>query len=816
MTQLLDTALEFTRLGYSVVPTRADGSKAPAGDWEHWQAQRPTKQQITVWLNNRQYDGIGLVCGAVSGSLEMLELEGRAIAEGISVKMAEIAEASGLAELWARIVTGYSETSPSGGIHFLYRVQGPVAGNTKLARRPATEEELQQWKANEQTKADRIEDEAKQTRRLNRIDQTTPEQVPQVLVETRGEGGYVVIAPSAGRTHPSGKAWELLAGGIDTIPTLTEDDRDALHILACSVDQMPQPEPQQPTASRSSGDGPNVAGDYNQRHSWDDLLIPEGWIKLHTDRDGTTYWRRPGKGRDLSATTGRNDADNLYVFSTSTVFEQQKAYSKFAAYALLEHGGDFSAAGKKLYAAGYGKHTAAEDVFDLPTQQAVTVTTETDKQVHDHEADLANARWLVHMHGDRMRYVMAWKQWLCWDGQRWKADETGQAWRYAKAVADTLPKRSKNRPARAQTRPGLEAMLKIAETEEEVAIAPSQLDADPYLLNVTNGTVDLRTGKLRPHDPDDLLTKMGGAAYHSEAEAPEFVKFLERIQPDQSMRDFLARLLGHALLGKVVEHILAIFYGIGANGKTTLVEAVAAAFGDYADVIEPGLLIDRGDAHPTGTSDLFGLRLAITHETDEGRRLAEGTVKRLTGGDRVKARRMRENFWTFDPSHSIIMHTNHKPIVRGTDEGIWRRLRFVPFNIVIPENERDGKLPERLKLEVDGILTWILEGYQQWQNHGLAEPNQVIDATTAFRGESDMLGSFLEERCLLNDYAHVRSSELFATWIAWCKKENVEPGTQKGFTRQMLDRGYDKKRGTGGAVIWQGIGLYTDETDERS
>jgi putative DNA primase/helicase len=787
MTQLIDTAIALTQLGYSVVPTRADGTKAPAGDWKRWQKERPTEQHIRAWLGNGHYDGIGLVCGAVSGNLEMLELEGRAIAEGISARMAEIAEASGLAELWSRIVTGYSETSPSGGIHFLYRVDGPVAGNTKLARRPATPEEL---KAN-------------------------PDEKLYVLVETRGEGGYVIIAPSNGRTHPSGKPWTILAGGIDTIPTITEDDRDALHILARAVDQMPAEQPGMKSGINSppkSDDGPGVADDYNQRTSWDDLLIGEGWTKVYTAGQ-TTYWRRPGKNQGISATTGRNDGDNLYVFSTSTVFEQEKAYSKFAAYALLDYGGDLSAAGKALYKAGYGKRaTKIEDIIDLP-RAGQEQPTEAEKAERDHEADLANARWLVHMHGDRMRYVMPWKKWLIWDGTRWAVDDTGQVWRYAKQVSDTLPSKHKGRTARAQTKVGIRDMLELAATEPGIAVAPSQLDADPHLLNVANGTLDLRTGELRPHDPAELLTKICNAAYQADAAAPEFVKFLERVQPERSMRSFLARLFGHALLGKVIEHILAVFYGTGANGKSTLVESIAWVIGDYADTIEPGLLIDRGEAHPTGVADLFGLRLAITHETDEGRRLAEGTVKRLTGGDRVKARRMREDFWSFDPSHSIVMHTNHKPIVRGTDEGIWRRLRFVPFNVVIPENERDGKLPERIRLEADGILAWLVAGYKQWLSRGLAEPQQVTDATAAFRGESDMLALFLEERCLLNAYAHVRSSELFATWVEWCRKENIEAGTQTAFSRELTDRGYDKKRGTGGGVVWLGIGLLSNETD---
>jgi putative DNA primase/helicase len=312
-----------------------------------------------------------------------------------------------------------------------------------------------------------------------------------------------------------------------------------------------------------------------------------------------------------------------------------------------------------------------------------------------------------------------------------------------------------------------------------------------------------------------LLTKIAGASYDPQALAPEFVRFLVRIQPDPDMLGFLARMFGHALLGTVVEHVLAIFYGVGANGKTTLVEAVASALGDYARPVDPGLLIDRGEVHPTGTAALFGLRLAVTHEVDAGRRLAEATVKRLTGGDKITARRMREDFWDFVPSHSLVMHTNHKPIVRGTDEGIWRRLRFVPFDVVIPEHERDGKLPERLALEVDGILTWIVAGYRQWQDRGLAAPERVTTATQSVRGESDMLGLFLSERCRLDagPHANVQSSHLFAEWTSWCKRENVEAGTQTAFSGDLTNRGYEKRKDGLGHMVWTGIDLYANEAD---
>ena len=313
--------------------------------------------------------------------------------------------------------------------------------------------------------------------------------------------------------------------------------------------------------------------------------------------------------------------------------------------------------------------------------------------------ELGYARRLVQVYGDRLRYVPAWRRWLIWDGHRWAHDTTGQAARWMKAIARRLTcdalaiENDKDRQAalnvarRGESSAGISGALTLASTEDGIVVSPDDLDADPFLLNCPNGVIDLRTGQLLPHDPGLLLTKMTGAAYHPGAAGAAFARFLERVQPDPAMRAFLARLLGHALEGRVVSHLLPIFHGEGGNGKGTLINhAVLPALGDYADAADAGLLTARTfDAHPTGVADLCGLRLAVLHETDAGRHLAEGTVKRLTGGDRLKARRMREDFWSFDPSHTFVMLTNHKPIVTGTDEGIWRRLRLVPWDVVIPD-----------------------------------------------------------------------------------------------------------------------------------
>lgn len=253
--------------------------------------------------------------------------------------------------------------------------------------------------------------------------------------------------------------------------------------------------------------------------------------------------------------------------------------------------------------------------------------------------------------------------------------------------------------------------------------------------------------------------------------------------------------------------MLPIFQGEGGNGKSTLVDAVMTALGDYADAADAGLLTARSfDAHPTGVADLCGLRLAVLHETDKGRRLAEGTVKRLTGGDRLKARRMREDFWSFDPSHTFVMLTNHKPIVTGTDEGIWRRLRLVPWNVVIPDAERDEQLGARLAGELDAVLAWLVTGYRDWHTHGLAEPEQVTAATTAYRAESDVLRRFLDQCCLTGPHYHAGSTELFTAWSKWCADEGEDPGTQTAFATALQNKGYDKRK-SNGTMRWAGIGL---------
>jgi hypothetical protein len=331
VTPVLEAALAGRAAGLCVIPPSQDGSKAPFGPWKHYQEVRPTSDEIVGWYTNGSTrTGVGVICGRVSGGLEMLEFEGRAVEEGLHKDFLNAAKGAGLADLLGRIIGGYMERTPSGGIHLLYRCS-EVEGNQKLARRPARDEEL-------------AED---------------PNDRVKVLIETRGEGGFVIVAPSHGQVHPSGRSWQLCQGGFADIATISPEERAELLTLARAFDRMPKPTAAKaPSGTEPRPDeGRRPGDDFNAQATWSEILEPHGWAYLFTASDGNQHWRRPGKAIGTSATVSDDGAGCLYVFSSSTPFEPETAYTRFAAYAVLNHSGDFGAAARSLVERGYGAST---------------------------------------------------------------------------------------------------------------------------------------------------------------------------------------------------------------------------------------------------------------------------------------------------------------------------------------------------------------------------------------------------------------------------------------------------------------------------
>src|SRR5215208_3158020 len=407
--------------------------------------------------------------------------------------------------------------------------------------------------------------------------------------------------------------------------------------------------------------------------------------------------------------------------------------------------------------------------------------------------DYGNAERFVDEHGGSVCWCGPWRKFLVYDGRHWVRDDTGEVERLMKATVRGIyaeaseAEDSQERKAiadhakRSESAKRINDALRLARSEPSIPILPRELDADPWLLNVLNGTVDLRTRELRQHDRKDLITKLAPVEYDPDAKASTFEAFMVRMLPSEALRRFVQRVIGYAAAGVVSEEVLVILYGVGANGKSTLVNVVMEALGDYAMQAAPELLLAKNGSHPTELADLFGARFVASVETDEGRRLAEGLVKQLTGRDPIKARRMREDFWQFDPTHTVFLATNHRPEVKGTDHAIWRRVKLVPFEVAIPESEQDKRLAEKLRGELPGILAWIVQGCLEYQREGLGEPDEVKAATQGYRSEMDVLAAFIEDRCVVHPKAHVGATPLYRAYKDWCEDAGESQLTQTKF-----------------------------------
>ena len=392
--------------------------------------------------------------------------------------------------------------------------------------------------------------------------------------------------------------------------------------------------------------------------------------------------------------------------------------------------------------------------------------------------DYGHAQRIVADHGRDMMYVPGMGRYA-WCGTHWQADHCGQWVRFAKATARQLPDELEAQGlssrdvdklrTRAESLNGMTAALTLAESEPGVAADVDALDADPWLLNVGNGTLDLRTGKLAPHDRRDRITKVIELDYAPDAPCPRFLRFMAEIQPAADMRAYVQRQAGYAATGVVAEQELMIPWGGGANGKSALVDALMHALGPYAGTAPDSLLTARQfSEHPTELADLQGKRFVVASETEEDAKLRVQLVKKLTGDERIKARRMRQDYFEFRRTHKLWLVTNNKPRIDEGTHAIWRRLRLVPFNVTIPADKRDPHLLGKLKDEAAGILAWIVRGCLDWQRDGMRPPAAVLEATRQYECESDRLADY-RDRLAFGDGLRVTRADLFDDYLAFAK-----------------------------------------------
>jgi putative DNA primase/helicase len=435
--------------------------------------------------------------------------------------------------------------------------------------------------------------------------------------------------------------------------------------------------------------------------------------------------------------------------------------------------------------------------------------------------DVGNGQRFALQHGQWVRYCWPWHSWLLWTGTHWRRDPGDGVLELAKATAQAIyleaggagSPEDRERLARwavkTENEKLLRSMLALAQSEPGIPVLPEQLDADPWVLNCANGTVDLRTGDLRRHRREDLITKLVPVAYDPAAPCPTWLAVLDRIFGGRAgLIAFLQRSLGYSLTGDCSEQCVFILWGSGANGKTTLLSTAGTMLGDYALSTRPEtLMVKRGDTIPNDVARLKGARLVIAVEAESSQRMAEGLVKQMSGQDRMTARFMRQEYFDFTPTFKIFLATNHKPLIRDTTHAMWRRVRLVPFTVTIPDDQQDRHLAEKLRAEWPGILAWAVQGCRDWQRGGLGLPDEVRAATEEYRAEMDVLGEFLSERCVLEAAAKCAARELYVAYEAWAYTGGEKsPMSEKVFSLRLAERGLAKKA-TKKGMVWAGLRL---------
>lgn len=807
------TARTWTDAGVSCIPIQANPTKRPAVRWGEYQVKAPELGQVDQWWGNGSPYGLALICGAVSGNLEMVELEGRAASGDMVTEVINRCDELGVGHIWDLLngPSGYSEMSPSGGLHLLYRITDHlVPGNTKIAHN-----------------TDGL-----------------------VLAETRGEGGYVIVAPTPGICHPSGEAWVKINGEYGTLPEITWDERCQLHrALQLALDipgpitssqrDNPDPAPSGPAPTIPTTvtpavlpEGPPIPGlsaagltpgdDFEVKVPWSAILEPHGW-QVESRRGKETFWTRPGKDprHGSSATTGyADDRDRFFPFTTSTMFQAETAYTKFAVYAHLNHGGDYSAAAADLRRQGFGD--------PLPDLQEIELWVPDEQPTVNYNAfeasDLGNTAQLARYLEGRFHYLAEEKDFICWDGVKWSTDQRFRIeYEYGEMVRD-LCRQAKAAGddtwvkwwTKAGNRSRVEAAIRGLRGLPGFTVTTSELNDDRRIINVQNGILDLTAGRLAAHDPGRKLTRVMGAAYDPQAQCPEFERFVERVLPDPTVRAYVQRALGYSLLGDADQRSLFLVCGPSGTGKSTLMAAMEMVFGDYGVPAPSGTLRAAGREGSSPSNDLHmlrGKRFVSTSETNESTAYNEDLIKRLTGRDMIQSRRLYQDFQEWSPVCAIWLATNHPPRFSSDDDAIWRRAKVIPFHTVLLG---EGEIPDFahnvLAYEKDGILNWLLAGLREYQAHGLQEPDEVKALAHEVRLQSDPVSRFLED--YLNDGVlvqeetqRIRSTELYSMYQEWARRLGERALGSRRFTNR-LSSGYPNVTNSrvGGNYFWLGLG----------
>jgi putative DNA primase/helicase len=822
-------ALAWYDKGFCVLPAMADGSKMPRFKWKEMQGVRPKRSTVETWYAREPKLGVGLICGDVSGNLELLELESIRMGSEFIDKVIFECRNRGIDWLWDLLNTdGYAESTPSGGIHLLYRVNGEeVPGNTKIA-----------------------------------MDETGK----ITYAETRGRGGFVIVAPSGGTVHKTGESWTVLAGAIGEVPNVQRADRDLLHeAIKAALDERkiviyePRPAVPRDPNNKLPGD------DFNERADWfHDVLGRHGWQYLGHKR-GQDLFVHPYSS-DMSthsAATGYQGSPNLYAWSG---MPEERHYDKFSALTYLEFNGDFAACARALRARGYG--SPSEPFDDMSSWVSDPSTSEPRMTSPDDSTDPSGApaeepaaasrpkltdftekgvgRFMGQVYGGKFRNVHEEKGWRVYRDGRWIQDKKAAVGQAAARVSDYVDdftdrilaqaekaladgaadgkdqvrkaEKLKTKANSLASDRGLKAIVSQFGQHADVAVSMDEFDTNRDLLALNNGTFDMATMELRPHNPNDMLTKRVAVTHDSQASAQRWNKFLAEVLPDPQIRAYIQRAVGMTMLAQMKEAAFFILHGDTGCGKSVFLEVIRAACGEYAatapaTTFQASRHGDGGNAN-NDLHSLRGVRFTSISETAEGTVLNETLVKSVTGGDQVKSRALYQDFVDWKPQFTVWMATNYLPNITSADNAMWRRVKPIEFPVSF---YADGREPELglaswiIDNELAGVFNWIMEGAQEYLRIGLAEPDATTEAIHAYRADVDPVQTFLTEaadegRIELAEEVSIKSGELYAVYKAWCADNGVSrPLGDRKFGHRLTSLGFEAGRTTGGIRTRVGI-----------
>lgn len=737
-------------LGLSPILIKPGGTKKPLEEWAVQQDQRfPLEDLIRKMTASyvpgaNSLLGIGVITGktyAPDGKplpkryLVMLEAERMDVFTGFIEAM----RTAGFGEVAERL-GGYWEETPGGGVHtycyLSYRVQNEV-----FARQENNED-------------------------------GTP---GKASIETRGYGGYSIMASRAENVHPTGKPY-IGHGDLADIPTITNDEWAQISGVAKYLDKSKSRQQRRyddRKGAKSERSYKRPGDDFNERASWHDVLEPHGWTAIDDN-----HWNRPGAKNpsktDAVTDTDENGVEWFSVFSTSTSFETQRPYDKYGAFTHLNHGGDFSKAASELRAKGYG------------TLPAMTL--------------YGLAELFADQHGDTVRYVPEGGGWYVWDGRRWLPDSLGRVKELMKASVRMLEglalseKDDEKRKKRmqfawsCQTNAKTVDALKLAETMPEIAAAMAEFDTDPLLFNVANGTLNLAIGELQEHDPLDYITRVVEIDHDPDATAPKFKAFLADALDTQTA-DYLEEVIGYGLSGLITEKAYWLVYGETDTGKSTLTNTLLKLYGGYAIAPEErALAVSRNrDPDPADMIDFVGARVAIVSETRQGLIQNAALTKSLTGRNRQRARKFHHQSFEFDPTAKLIYESNWYPVVDSRDDAMFNRVKVIPFTKRIEKPIRN--FDDILAAELPGILNIALEGFKRYQTAGkLIEPDSVRDAVRIYQEKMNPVHGFVTERCDVEATATVKKADLHSAYVKWAEDSVIRMPLKKADFYSFVDQ----------------------------